>query len=61
MGNDVMTINGGGLSVHDLKSRIQMVHQAMKSVMREGAHYGIIPGCQNTNVACTSWKRSIKS
>jgi hypothetical protein len=55
MGNDLMTTgssNGGALTVHELKQRVNMVQQAMGSVMRDKVHYGTIPGVSKPSL----WK-----
>jgi hypothetical protein len=47
------TTNGGGaLTVHELKQRVNMVQQAMGSVMRDKVHYGTIPGVSKPSL----WK-----
>jgi len=33
------------LSIEEVKSQIQVIQNLMKEVMREGEHYGLIPGC----------------
>lgn len=34
------------LSAAQIKARVQLIQQVMKSVMKEGTHYGTIPGCK---------------
>jgi hypothetical protein len=46
------TTNVGALTVHELKQRVDMVQQAMGSVMRDKVHYGTIPGVSKPSL----WK-----
>lgn len=46
------TTSGGALTVHELKQRVNMVQQAMGSVMRDNVHYGTIPGVSKPSL----WK-----
>ena len=34
------------LSVEQLVSRVEKVHEVQKRVMKDGIHYGVIPGCE---------------
>lgn len=55
MGNDLMATgssNSGALTVHELKHRVNLVQQAMGSVMRDKVHYGTIPGVSKPSL----WK-----
>jgi len=49
---EVATITAPGLTVRDLKSRVQLIQEVMRSVMKEGTHYGKIPGCPKPSL----WK-----
>jgi len=42
----------GTLTATDLQRRVNLMQNVMKSVMKEGTHYGIIPGCQKPSL----WK-----
>lgn len=42
--NAVM-MQGGALNAADLKRQVAIVHQAMGAVMKDGLHFGKIPGC----------------
>lgn len=33
------------LSAMELKQQVNLVHEVMKGVMKEGTHFGVIPGC----------------
>lgn len=37
-------------SPSDVKNQISLIQQIMKDVMKEGEHYGIIPGCQKPSL-----------
>lgn len=53
MSNELVTTGGSGaLTVHELKQRVNMVQQAMGSVMRDKVHYGTIPGVSKPSL----WK-----
>jgi len=38
------------LTPEEIKARLDRVRQVMKTVMREGEHYGIIPGCKKPSL-----------
>lgn len=44
--NDVVpyTEKVGALSVTDVRSQVQLIQEIMRGVMKEGEHYGVIPG-----------------
>ena len=42
----------GLLPMEDLRARVALIHQVMKEVMKEGTHYGTIPGTQQPSL----WK-----
>ena len=44
--NEIMTTTGGELSVEQVENQVQKIQQLMKSVMKEGEHYGKIPGTE---------------
>lgn len=52
MSGELVSTGGGALTVHELKQRVNMVQQAMGSVMRDKVHYGTIPGVSKPSL----WK-----
>jgi hypothetical protein len=52
MGSDLVVQGASGLalSVMDLKGRAALIKQVMTEVMRDGEHYGTIPGCGSKKV-----------
>ena len=42
--NALMVTDQAELSIEEVKNQVQKIQQLMKSVMREGEHYGVIPG-----------------
>lgn len=44
-GNHVSTLEDFALAPERIVARKRMLHQVMASVMQEGEHYGVIPGC----------------
>lgn len=48
--NDLVTATPGReMTVSDLRTQVDLIRDAMKSVMVEGMHYGTIPGCGDKN------------
>lgn len=48
MTTELMATNTGSvMSVMDVTEQVQQIQSLMKSVMKEGEHYGVIPGCGN--------------
>lgn len=43
-------MQGTALNAADLKRQVAIVHQAMSAVMKEGLHFGKIPGCSSKPV-----------
>lgn len=43
---------GRPLSAVDIRTQVNLIQEVMKSVMRDGEHYGVIPGCQKPSL----WK-----
>lgn len=65
MPNEVATINNGGAvvapaeqpkqtlvpaTVAEIKQQITVIHQAMKELMKNETHYGVVPGCGKKQV-----------
>lgn len=55
MRDDLVMYGGGGLaatalSVSEIKGRAALIKQVMVEVMRDGEHYGTIPGCGSRKV-----------
>ena len=44
MTNEIMAYEGA-LTSRDLKARVNLIQDVMRSVMKEDVHFGIIPGC----------------
>lgn len=44
MDNEI-AVQSGALSARDLRARVNLIQEVMKSVMQDGVHFGIIPGC----------------
>lgn len=45
-GPNALEVSGGGMmSITDMRQQIVSIQTLMKSVMRDGEHYGTIPGC----------------
>ena len=43
--NEVAVVQqGGALTAADLRSQVNLIQQVMKEVMKEGVHFGIVPG-----------------
>ena len=42
---DLITQGGGALMVSNLEEQVNTIQLAMKSLMKDGTHYGKIPGC----------------
>jgi hypothetical protein len=45
MSGEIVTTEQRALTVADLKQRVDLHKQVQKEVMKEGIHYGTIPGC----------------
>lgn len=45
MKQDPVALARHAVTVEDLQAQIAMLHNAMKSVMKKGTHYGTVPGC----------------
>lgn len=45
METEIMTQPNANLSARDLQARVNLIQEVMKSVMKNGTHYGVIPGC----------------
>lgn len=43
--NQELMVYGGPLTAQDLRGRVNLIQEVMRSVMKEGVHYGVIPGC----------------
>lgn len=44
MENEI-AVYSGALTARDLRARVNLIQEVMKSVMQDGVHFGIIPGC----------------
>ena len=49
---DLAVIPSGGaeLSVKELQNRVKVIHEVMRSVMKKGTHYDVIPGCKEPSL-----------
>lgn len=49
--NDLTTttpqLSGYAMTIADVQNQVQLIQQVMTSVMKDGEHYGTIPGCGN--------------
>lgn len=46
MSNEIETIEQPAvLTARDIQSRVNLIQEVMKQVMKDGTHFGIIPGC----------------
>lgn len=43
--NEIVEYEEKPLTISELKGQVNLIQQVMKEVMRNGEHYGIIPGC----------------
>ena len=43
-------IQESALSLRDITDRVKLVHQVFTKVMKDGCHYGTVPGCGNKKV-----------
>jgi len=43
--NDVAIYEEKPLTITELKDQVNLIQQVMKEVMKEGEHFGVIPGC----------------
>ena len=48
--NEIVRVNNQVQSAADLKSHVASIHSVMKTVMKNGTHYGTISGCGNKPV-----------
>lgn len=51
--NQLATINeprGIALTAADVKANVQLVQEVMRSIMKEGTHFGTIPGCKQPSL-----------
>jgi hypothetical protein len=49
MDKELITISGNSptLTAVDIRKQVNLIQSVMESVMKEGEHYGVIPGCGN--------------
>jgi hypothetical protein len=45
MGRELEIVEGRNMTAADVRSQVNLIQGVMKSVMKEGTHYGVIPGC----------------
>jgi len=47
MGNQLTTIDqeSRALTARDIREQVNLIQEVMKAVMKNGVHYGVIPGC----------------
>jgi len=50
--NDIVRFEHKPLTAADLRGQVNLVQEVMKAVMKQGVHYGIIPGCDKPSL----WK-----
>lgn len=50
MNTDLMVQDQAELSIEEVKHQVTKIQQLMRSVMREGEHYGTIPGCDRPSL-----------
>lgn len=43
--HEIVVRPSASLTIDQLRDRVGLVHSAMRSVMKEGVHYGTVPGC----------------
>lgn len=48
--NEVMNIEDRSLTAAEVKGQVQLIQEVMEGVMKEGIHYGVIPGCQKPSL-----------
>ena len=49
--NEVITVDvNPKLSAAEIRSQVNLIQQVMKAVMKEGTHYGVIPGCDKPSL-----------
>ncbi len=47
---ELATIKSGSLTATDIRKQVNLIQEVMKAVMREGEHYGKIPGCEKPSL-----------
>lgn len=48
---ELAVVSGGAeLSVKELQKRVKVIHEVMRSVMKKGIHYDVIPGCKEPSL-----------
>jgi len=50
MENDLQVYEENPLCVRDIQEQVKLIQDIMKSVMKDGEHYGIIPGCKKPSL-----------
>jgi hypothetical protein len=45
--NEIVVRENTPLSAIEVKNQVQIIQQVMQSVMQNGQHYGVVPGCGN--------------
>lgn len=45
--NEISVVKDAPLSAVDIRAQVNLIQEVMQAVMKEGQHYGVIPGCGN--------------
>jgi hypothetical protein len=48
--NDIVAVQSRALSAVEVRTHINLIQEVMRSVMKEGTHYGVIPGCKQPSL-----------
>lgn len=48
--SEIISVEQRGISVADTVQTMKVVQQVMQAVMKEGVHYGVIPGCKQPSL-----------
>jgi hypothetical protein len=48
--NDIVAVQSKALSAAEVRSHINLIQEVMRGVMKEGVHYGVIPGCKQPSL-----------
>lgn len=45
MGTEVQTVEAQAMSLDTVKAQVNLIQEVMRGVMKDGEHYGTVPGC----------------
>jgi hypothetical protein len=48
--NDIVAVQNRALSAAEVRTHINLIQEVMRGVMKEGTHYGVIPGCKQPSL-----------